>query len=255
MPRSWDAESYHRISTPQQAMAREVLDRLPLEGNETVLDAGCGSGIVTAMLLDRLPRGRVVAVDASTDMVAKAREHLADRAERVDVVVADLTELEVDEAVDAIVSTATFHWIADHDALFGRLVGCLRPAGRLVAQWGGEGNLDRARGLVAGVAMQDRYLRYLEGWKAPWHYVGAEETEERLVRAGFEDVRCWLQRFPVTPEHPEEFFRTVLAAPLLERFPAGEHEPFLAECVDAFGGDFELDYVRLNADATRRTRR
>lgn len=251
MPRSWDAESYHRVSTPQQAMARGVLDRLPLEGDETVLDAGCGSGIVTAMLLDRLPRGRVIAVDASAAMIAKAHEHLADRAGQVDLVEADLTALEIDGTVDAVVSTATFHWVPDHDALLASLAAALRPRGRLAAQWGGEGSLSRARDRIARVAAEGRYARFLEGWRPPWHYVGPDETAARLTRAGFVDVRCWLQPFPVTPEQPEEFLRTVIAAPLLEHLPDAEHEQFLADCVAAFEGDFELDYVRLNADATR----
>ena len=94
-PRDWDATSYDRMSAPQEAMGRDVLDRLDLRGDERVLDAGCGTGRVTAALLERLPRGEVVAVDGSPAMVEQARERLGDR---VEVFVADLLELELDRA-------------------------------------------------------------------------------------------------------------------------------------------------------------
>src|SRR5918997_2223212 len=135
-PRDWDAATYERLSAPIEAMGRDVLSRLELAGDETVLDAGCGTGRVTAALVERLPRGRVIAVDGSPAMVREARKRLP---ESVEVREADLLELELPEPVDAIVSTATFHWILDHDRLFARLREALVPGGRLVAQCGGAG--------------------------------------------------------------------------------------------------------------------
>ena len=114
-PREWDAQTYDRVSDPQYKWGLEVLGRLDLAGNEFVMDPGCGSGRVTAKLLERLPNGRVLCVDASEQMIEKAREALGDRA---DYLVADLSELEVPERVDVIFSTATFHWVLDHDRLF-----------------------------------------------------------------------------------------------------------------------------------------
>src|SRR3954453_1270243 len=136
--REWDGKTYDRISLPMEQMGRVVLERLELRGDETVLDAGCGSGRVTEPLIDALPRGRVIGVDGSAKMIDAARERLGDRAE---LHVQDLTALTLPEPVDAVFSTATFHWITDHDALFARLHGVLRPGGRLVAQCGGAGNI------------------------------------------------------------------------------------------------------------------
>src|SRR5690242_9084330 len=118
MPRDWDATAYERLSAPLEAMGREVLQRLELDGDETVLDAGCGTGRVTAVIAERLPRGHVIAIDGSRAMVEEARRRLP---EDVDVREADLLELTLEEPVDAIVSTATFHWIGDHPRLFSRL--------------------------------------------------------------------------------------------------------------------------------------
>ena len=89
-PREWNAASYDRMSDPQVAMARDVIDRLDLRGDERVLDAGCGTGRVTELLVERVPNGSVVAVDGSAAMVEQARERLGDRAE---VFASDLLEL------------------------------------------------------------------------------------------------------------------------------------------------------------------
>ncbi|MCB0876432.1 MAG: methyltransferase domain-containing protein, partial [Solirubrobacterales bacterium] len=174
--RDWDASTYDRVSTPQQAWAAAVIDRLGLQGDETVLDAGCGTGRVTALLLARLPRGRVIAVDGSAAMVAEARALLD--SERVEVRLADLTELELSEPVDAVFSNAVFHWIRDHGRLFRVLAAALRPGGRLEAQCGGSGNVASFYAAVAAV-VADGGFSELEGFD-PAHFAGAEETERLL---------------------------------------------------------------------------
>ena len=125
--REWDGATYDRISGPMEAMGLEVLARLELRGDETVVDAGCGSGRITAALLERLPSGHVIGVDGAPSMIEAARERLGERA-NLELRVADLCELELDEPADAILSTATFHWIKDHAQLFGRLRAALREA-------------------------------------------------------------------------------------------------------------------------------
>ena len=138
----WNASSYDRVADPQTRWGAEVLGRLPLEGDETVLDAGCGTGRVTELLLGRLPRGRVVALDFSAAMLVEARKRLAPFGDRVAYVEADLARpLPLDATVDAVLSTATFHWVMDHDAMFENLAAVLRPGGWLVAQCGGFGNV------------------------------------------------------------------------------------------------------------------
>jgi trans-aconitate 2-methyltransferase len=249
--RDWNADAYHRVSGPQVAMSAAVLDRLKLRGDETVLDAGCGSGRVTRLLLDRLPRGRVIAVDASTEMVARARTELEGAS--ADVRQADLAGLRLapGERVDAVFSNATFHWIADHDALFGALAAALAPGGRISAQCGGEGNVAAVHeaALLAGAdaGLADRFA----GWPRPWNFAGPEPTEARLRAAGFEEIRCWLAPWPVEPDEPRAYLETVCLGPHLERLAPDEHERFLDAVLLRLGARPVLDYVRLNIVATR----
>ena len=245
-PRDWDARVYDRVSGPQVAMAGPVLDRLELRGDETVLDAGCGSGRVTKLLLERLPRGRVIAVDAAPSMVEEAGAALGDRAE---VIRSDLAELDVEERVDAVFSNAVFHWVPDHDALFARLHAALRPGGRLAAQCGGAGNVDRFLALAREVGDAEPFAEHLAGWVGPWNFAGAEETERRLLEAGFRDVRVWLEPHPVVPEYTLEYLRTVCLGHHVERLPEGLRDDYVAAVADRCGQPVELDYVRLNMDA------
>ncbi len=245
--RQWDGSSYDRISGTMEALGLAVLERLDLRGDETVLDAGCGSGRVTQALIERLPRGRVIAVDESPSMVAAARERLGPD---VDVRVADLLELELSEPVDAILSTATFHWIADHERLFTRLRAALREGGRLLAQCGGEGNIDILRGKAREVLANEPYARHFIGWRAPWNYAGAGETRERLLTAGFTSADCWLAPAPRQPEQPREFLATIVLGPHVQQLPLELREPFMDEVLAVLGEPVTVDYVRLNIDAT-----
>src|SRR5688500_14642387 len=169
------------------------------------------------MLLDRLPRGRVVAVDRAASMVEHAREALP--ADRATVVHASLTELVLDTPVDAVFSNAVFHWISDHEALFERLFAALRPGGRMVAQCGGEGNVARFHRAAREAAEDERFARWFEGWEGPWNFAGPPETAKRLERAGFEAVDTWLQPYPVVPDDPGDYLRTVCLGYHLERLP------------------------------------
>lgn len=235
-----------------QALGQAVLERLPLAGDETVLDAGCGSGRITEQLIARLPRGRVIGVDVSESMVAAARRRLGSAAE---VRRADLLELEElerelgEERMDAILSTATFHWIADHEALFRSLHGVLRPGGRLVAQCGGEGNITVLRGRARTVMERDPYAPHFATFAPPWSYAGPQVTRERLLAAGFAQADCWLAPAPTQPEHPREFLATIVLGPHVQHLPRDLREPFMEEVMDGLGEPVVVDYVRLNIDA------
>ena len=246
--RDWDAATYDRVSTPQVEWAKEVLNRLPLGGGETVLDAGCGSGRVTKMLEDRLPDGHVIAVDASPSMVEKAREALRPDAE---VFVCELTELDLHERCDAAFSNAVFHWIPDHDALFARIHEALRPGGRLIAQCGGAGNIERFHRVMMEVADERPFDEHIGGWGGPWNYAGAPETAARLDAAGFVDAECWLQEWPVEPDEPEEFIRAVCCGHHLERLPEELRPLYVERVYERAPKPLTLDYVRLNIDARR----
>lgn len=223
-----------------------VLERLPLAGDETVLDAGCGSGRVTEELLERLPQGCVIAADAAPSMLVEARRRLERFGDRVTFVECDLSQpLPIAGPVDAVLSTATFHWVLDHEALFANLAAVLRPGGRLVAQCGGVGNVASVHAAASAVLDDD--------WHGPWNFATPEETKARLESAGFVDVETWLHEepTPIEPGEPmETFLRTVILRNHLERVPEEERAGFIRRVAERLPAS-TIDYVRLNILARR----
>jgi trans-aconitate 2-methyltransferase len=255
--REWDAATYHRVSEPQVAWGERVLARLDLRGDEVAVDAGCGTGRLTAMLAGRLPRGRAIGVDRSLGMAARARATLAGA--RAEVVAADLLSVPLaGGGVDVVFSTATFHWVGDHDALFGELARVLRPGGRLHAQCGGAGNIARVHAIAMEVAAGAEFEAVLDGWEDPWCYATPEQTRARLESAGFVAARTWLEPAPTRFDDRHacaEFVGSVILRPWLGRMPSGERrDRFVAAVVDGLervDPEYTLDYVRLNIEAEK----
>ena len=243
MSRDWDAATYDRVSAPQVEWALKVLERLPLRGDETVLDAGCGSGRVTQLLLERLPRGHVVAVDSAPSMVEHAREALDP--ERATVLQANLTELELDEPVDAAFSNAVFHWVPDHDALFARLHAALRPGGRLVAQCGGEGNVERFHDAAKAVGRRAALRRLPRRLAGPVELRGrggdGRAPRARRLHRGRDMARA-LSDHAARPD-PATCAPSA-SAPTSSSFRRSCRAPYVEAVRERCGA--ELDYVRLN---------
>jgi trans-aconitate 2-methyltransferase len=245
----WDGASYDRVSAPQAGWGKAVLARLELYGDEVVLDAGCGSGRVTQELLSRLPQGHVVALDSSPSMLDQARARLHLAGHKVSFVQADLSGLRPEQLagkapVDAVLSTATFHWVTDHDQLFTNLHDVLRPGGQLVAQCGGQGNISTVIDAVKSLGVERA---------GTWLYATPEETAERLRQAGFVDVHTWCHPEPVPFPNGEgltPFLETVCLREHLATLPEKERHAF-AEAVAAAMPAPVIDYVRLNMVARR----
>lgn len=247
----WDAATYDRVADPQEQWGREVLQRLDLRGDEAVLDAGCGSGRVTKLLLERLPEGRVIGIDAAPSMIEHARQNLAEYGDRVQLLVGDLVDLELAEPVDAIFSNATFHWILNHQRLFNRLFAALRPGGALEAQCGGTDNVAEWQRAIEAAEGDERFSAYLRGMPAATYFAAVDDTETRLARAGFEVERVWLEKRTYAPEDPQAFVRSVGLSKHLHRLPPELHEPFVDAVLGSMARPLVLEYVRLNMSARR----
>jgi trans-aconitate 2-methyltransferase len=241
----WDAATYDRIADPMFRWGASVVGWLELQGSERVLDAGCGSGRVTEVLVERLPHGSVVALDASPAMLEEARGRLARFGDRVEYVLADLARpLPIRGTVDAVLSTATFHWVPDHDALFRNLAAVLRPGGQLVAQCGAAGNIRRVLEAAREVGLDQ---------EGPTYFPTPEETRARLEASGFVEIEVWTKEepTPIEPGEPlETYLRTVCLRGHLERVPAAERDALVRQ-VAALLSRPEIDYVRLNIRARR----
>ena len=235
--REWNSSAYHMLSGPQVSWGQKVLSRLRLRGDEAVLDAGCGTGRLTAELLEALPRGRVVGLDLSRNMLDLAKEHLhRDIGSRLQLVAADLSQLPFVQAFDGIVSTAAFHWVLDHDKLFRDLRLAVVPGGWLEAQCGGGPNIARLRQRANALAASPQFAAYFEGFREPWLFQDAESAAETLRRAGFIDVETSVEPALTildNAEHYREFVPNIILRRHLENIPsATERAQFMARLTE-----------------------
>ena len=246
-PREWDAPAYDLLAEPQSAWGLRILNLLHLRGDEVVLEAGCGTGRDTERLLDRLPKGRVIALDGSARMLDELRQRLAGRMDRVETVHADLSQpLELGEPVDVVFSVAALHWIPDHDSLFRNLAAVMRPGAQLAVDCGGRGN-------IARVSQAIKTVRKTPVEEGIWNFSTAEKTSQRLAAAGFKNIQVELHSEPIElPDraHLVRFLRTVILGSHLAEIPAGERAAFVAAVADLLP-DGQIDYVRLTISAFR----
>jgi trans-aconitate 2-methyltransferase len=255
----WDAEVYDRIGTPMRQWAQRVIDDLNLRGDETVLDAGCGSGSVTFDLLRKLPDGRVYAVDASAEMIASLRKAIDEREEtRVTPLHASLTDFTLPEPVDAVFSNAVFHWIPDDAALFGCLFRATKPGGRLRAQCGGFGNNRNVLEAVAAVRTRDEFARHLGEFADSKKYRTPAEATAALEAAGWTNARASLFDAPIPfDDHPGAalYVKTILLRDHVARLPIELQDAYcmavVEETVRRHGEPYVADYVRLDLWAAR----
>jgi trans-aconitate 2-methyltransferase len=254
----WNSAAYHQVSNPQFEWGLKVLERVQVRGDERVMDAGCGSGRLTKKLLDRLPHGQVVGVDLSQNMLDQATEHLEQYAGRISFVRADLANLPFDNEFDGIFSTASFHWVKNHDALFASLARSLKPSGWIVAQCGGGPNLADVHARTERLMNLAKYKRFFEDWPDPWEFADDKTTADRMRRAGFTDVETWLESSPIrfgSAEEYKAFMEPVILRPFLNLITDSKlKRDFVNELVDAAFPDpnFHLDYWRLNLQAKKR---
>ncbi len=243
----WDARSYDALPLPHERWGPRAIAQLRLAGDETVADIGCGTGRDAQQLLGLLPRGKVLAIDGSQQMLAQLRTRLGADLVRVQLVPADLRQpLPLPGgAADAVLSVATLHWLPDHAAVFAEVARLLRPGGQLAAEAGGAGNIASVRAALAAEGADDG--------AGVWNFAGVAETRQRLAAAGFTGIDVRLVPDPAhlaAGEQLEAFLATVVLGAHLRELAPARRRPF----VRAIAGRLPepaVDYVRLQISATR----
>ena len=255
---SWDARTYNKVSSNVQLeWGRKLLEKRRWIGNETVMDAGAGSGNLTKILAEKVPNGKVFAVDADPNMIHQAKSNLSDY-KNVQVIHSSMDKVYLPTEVDVIFSNAALHWILDQEALFSHFWQLLKPNGELLMEGGGGKNLEMTIPVIFKIMRSDQFKEYFVNWKQSWYFPRREETERLLQNVRFKDIQVNLSK-KSTPFSDREsfaiFVKTVIMKPFLGYIPDSKKKD---EFLDAFldelersGQSWSLDFMLLSIFARR----
>lgn len=234
----WDGAAYDALPLPHEQWGIRTIAALNLQPNETLLDAGCGTGRDAQLALEQLTHGALICVDQSSTMLDQCRSRFGQDA-RVRILDGDLDKALPVEAtsVDAIMSVAALHWLADHNNVWRHFYTALKPGGRLATDCGGFGNLEKTLALVPQI---DPDIKFPD-----WYYANVGSTEALLKEAGFVDIQVSLRPHP-TPLPDKETLATYLRTLVFREWNANQ----IAKISDLLT-DNTLDYVRLEVRANK----
>lgn len=186
----WHASDYSRASRLQQAMAEEQLHLLDLEGSERILDVGCGDGKITAAIAERVPRGSVLGVDPSRNMIDFSSSHFGPLAHaNLRFEVADARRLPYRQEFDLVVSFNALHWVPEQDAALASIHAALKPEGRALLRFVAKGPRKCLEDVMEDVRRLPRWAAYFPGYRTPYLHFTAEEYRALTERGGFRVLR------------------------------------------------------------------
>jgi trans-aconitate methyltransferase len=186
----WNAQDYHRQSSLQEAMAEEQLGLITLEGTERILDVGCGDGKVTAKIAARVPRGTVLGVDPSKDMITFAsRQFGAPVHPNLRFEVADARRLSYREEFDLVVSFNALHWVPEQGAALDSIRAALKPRGRTLLRFVPEGPRPCLEDVIEQVRRQPQWARYFPDFQRPYAHFTPAEYQLLAEQRGFQILR------------------------------------------------------------------
>jgi len=259
---TWNAAEYARNSAAQKRWADELLARLDLKGNETVLDLGCGDGKITWAIAQALPQGRAVGIDSSAEMIRYAHaHHPASDHQNLAFRLLDVRALDYTDEFDLVFSNAALHWVQDHRSLLRGVCRALRRGGRLAFSFGGKGNAEDVLKIAFTVGRRPKWRGYFESFQTPYAFYGSEEYRPWLTEAGLTTTR--LELLPKDMVHRgheglESWIRTTWM-PITGNVPEEKREDFIRDFVAAYlagfppdrAGNVHVRMVRLEVEATK----
>lgn len=233
----FDGEKYERASQCQRDWGTELIEELPLKGDESILDLGCGNGVITRELAKRVPYGHVVGIDSSPSMLEAAQAH---KTENMELQLLDISEIEFDADFDIVFSNAALHWVLNHEQLLRNVYSALKPRGLLRVQFASAGNAPTFIEAVKEVMGLPECVTWFKSFRWPWYIPKPEEYEALLSNTEFPDYKVWTEKknryfsdegsmigwieepsivpfLLVLPEDLKKFFRDNVVARMLER--------------------------------------
>jgi len=258
----WNAKDYADNSTAQLSWAKELISKLNLQGNESLLDIGCGDGKITASIANTLPDGCAVGIDRIESMIKHAKDQFS--LPNLSFYAMDATKISLKEKFDIAFSNAVLHWVHDHKSVLTSLKNHLTSNGKILFQMGGYGNAEDIQAVINGLITSDQWQEYFTGFVVPYRFCTIEDYEQWLAETGFEAKRIQLIPKDMIHKNAEGlkgWLRTTWF-PYTDQLPDSKKEDFLDNIVEQYLAEHPVDsegkthvkMVRLEVEATVQTK-
>ncbi|MDD2960250.1 MAG: methyltransferase domain-containing protein [Lachnospiraceae bacterium] len=178
----FDGKKYKLASKHQKEWGAELISVLSFKGNETVLDLGCGDGVLTEQLSLLVPYGKVLGIDASINMIETAKPISKNNLEFEHT---DINKINYENEFDLIFSNAALHWIKDHKRLLKNAYKALKTHGKILWDFGGWGNCFNFLNVIQNKIMEDKYAQYFIDFEWPWFMPSKSQYIELISTIGF----------------------------------------------------------------------
>jgi trans-aconitate 2-methyltransferase len=188
MAHEFDGKKYEKASAHQKAWGDKLISELALFGNERVLDLGCGDGVNTAKIAERLTDGEVVGIDASRGMIEAARPK---EKGNLRFILMDIDEIRFENEFDVIFSNATLHWVGDHRRLLRNVFRALRPGGVLRFNFAADGNCVHFFEVVRRAMQKEDFSSFFSNFTWPWTMPSIAVYTQLADESDFETVKVW----------------------------------------------------------------
>lgn len=258
----WNADEYAKYSSGQEKWAKELLAKLKLNGNEALLDLGCGDGKITVEIADMVKNGFVIGVDNSEEMIKLAKERYpAETYSNLSFEVMDAKEIKFNDKFDVVFSNAALHWVDDHRKMLRGINRSLKPGGRFLIQTGGTGNAAAAFEIIELISAINKWAPYLKDATSPYNFLSDKDYEELVPDTGFKPLRIELLKKDMVHEGLEAFkgFIRTTWLPYTQRIPEEKREEFITETAELYiqkypadeHGNVHIGMVRLEAEGVK----
>lgn len=258
----WNPEDYAKNSDVQLKWAQELRQNLNLQGNESVLDVGCGDGKITADFATTLTSGRVMGVDSSPEMIAYAtRTYPSKQYSNLSFACVDARSLDFDQEFDLCFSNAVLHWVDNHPAFLRGAHQSLRGGGRLVISCGGKGGAAEVLQVFSELVVCESWQPYFGGFRNPYFFYGDQDYLPWLEEVGFAVKRLELVTKDMTHRGKDDLASWIRTTwmPFTQCVPESERDNFISQFVETYVERIPLDQnglvhirmVRLEVNALK----
>ena len=237
----FDGEKYKKASKHQKEWGNKLISEMSLNGDEAILDLGCGDGVLTEQLAELVPAGQVIGIDASAGMIETAKKY---EKANLTFICMDINDIDYSNRFEVIFSNAALHWVKNHEKLLASSFNALRPEGILIWNFAGDGNCANFFSTVKTVMNEQLYKEYFLDFHWPWFMPTKAEYEKLMANTGFGGIK-------IEYENADRNFLN--CAEMIKWIDQPSLVPFMIHLPNAKKEGFRNAVIEMMLDKTKQT--